>query len=172
MTRCVWTIAALAAVTVACGGGSATSPTSPGGAPAVPTVGPCTDAQNCPPGSNIGMFFRVNASEGNNGPGTFSLTFFGQTFTGSGQKDINFAGLTAGDYEVTGQVQSMRLIIHIIRQASNVPGGVTPGSVQAIEGPVQEVQDCGLSYFIQSGAPKPQAYRFKFTVTAARGNNC
>lgn len=147
---------------VGCGGKNSDSPTGPTGVAASgPTLGSCTQNSGCPLSSTIGIFFQFMSNPADQ---AFSFTFAGQSFTGSGAKNFEFVGLSSGDYEVSGQMQPQRLTILVSRHGAYVDGGVRPGSVQSLEGPLANLRACGVEYGISGNATSPQNFKFKFTV--------
>lgn len=141
-----------------CGGG----PSGPSGTSGTPTLGSCTDNMNCPKLSGqIGIFFKffTNDSE------PYSFTFAGQSFSGTGTRDFQFLSVSGGDYEVSGQMQSrQRFTVLLAHAASSTDGGVRPGSVQHLEGPLALLRPCGVEYQVSPNATLPQTFKFKFTV--------
>jgi hypothetical protein len=160
----------LTALTSGCnkdGGGS--TPTGP--TAAVPTIeSSCTDLTKsgtaaCPAVSSLGIGIRVTALDGPTSI-PFTYTFAGLTISGTGTREAEVIGLTAGDYEVSGQLQQ-QLIFNIVPiQMTGVKGGFVPNSVQSLEGPVQQLTCQGVTYQIPAGGAKPQTFKFKITITS------
>jgi len=152
-------ISAFLLAAVACGSGTATSPTT---ATPTPTLGSCTDNINCPKLSGaFGIFFQVFANDSE----SYSFTFAGQSVTSNGPRAFQFLGVSGGDYEVSGQIQSrQRFTILLAHAASDTDGGVRPDSVQNLEGPFALLRSCGVEYQAPQNAIMPQIFKFKFTV--------
>ena len=125
-------------------GGSPTSPSSSGGS-----------------GGSGSVTFLWSASTG--GAGSYSLTFNGQTYTGTGPYT---AALNPGTYEMSGTYTGGTLILSFLTGTS---GGVQSGSVRSLAGTVGVLQSCGVLY---SGSTQAQSFRVQFVVTSNPNTSC
>jgi hypothetical protein len=110
-----------------------------------------------------GIFVTVDARNditGGGAPGPFSYTFAGLTVSAAGQKDTQFVGLTAGDYELSGQM--MTEVLHL---GFNPSAGFAPRSMQVLEGPTPTPGCRGVSFRGPVGATG-QNIRIKVTVAS------
>jgi hypothetical protein len=167
----------LGVVALAMGCGSSGSSSNSGGPTGPTSSNPVIDPQcapsrsplNCAPVNSIGIVISDQAYNLPALDGPFSFTVAGLTIAGSGQQYTQIIGLSAGDYEVSGQLLTAGMNFLLIATPSNVPGGVVRGSVQNVEGPLSSsplsFPGCQIQYFNSTGTPVN--FRFRFTITGA-----
>ena len=97
------------------------------------------------------------------------MTFLDKTYTESGNAEHGFINMAPGDYQVSGQCPTFSFTVALGRQAQGF-GGVLPGSVRSLEGPVSRSlgsPECSVSYFVPFGAPTPNTFKVQFTIIAS-----
>lgn len=164
-----------AAVLAACGGGSGGSngsssgnnPTGPSGRPSDPlALNPCTSSQTCGALNSIGIWINIR-NGGESDP--WSFTFGDFTKTGSDNAEYGFMNVAPGEHQVSGQFSTgAGFNIRFGRNASTVPGGITPSSLQSLEGPLVQLSNttgqCTVQYARSDATTK--TFRVMFTVNA------
>lgn len=157
------------ALAVACsGGGGSDSPTSPssGGSREPLAPNPCTSSQTCRDLNSIGIWINIR-NGGESDP--WSFTFGDFTKTGSGNAEYGFMNVAPGEHQVSGQFSTgASFDIRFGRNASTVPGGITPSSLQSLEGPLVQLSNttgqCTVRYARLDATTK--TFRVTFTVNA------
>ena len=175
-------LVSIAVLIAACGGGSGSSPTGPsggsgptggsgprGGSSAPLALNPCTSPQTCGPLNSIGIWISIrNGGESD----LWSFTFGDFTKTGSVNAEYGFMNVAPGEHQVVGQFSTgASFNIVLGRNSSTVPGGITPNSLQSLEGPLVQLSNtvpCTVQY-ARPGAGRSTlavTFRVKFTVNA------
>ena len=173
---CGFSAVLLAAVLAACGGGSGGSngsssgnnPTGPSGRPGEPlALNPCTSAQTCGDLNSIGIWISIR-NGGESDP--WSFTFGEFTKTGSGNAEYGFMNVSPGEHQVSGQFSTRASFdIGFGRNRSTVPGGITPSSLQSLEGPLVRLSNTGPPCTVQYARSDAtvKTFRVTFTVNSA-----
>lgn len=162
----------IAALIAACGGDSGSNPTGPSGAPSEPLAqNPCTSPQTCGALNSIGIWIIIR-NGGESDP--WSFTFGDFIKTGSGNAEYGFMNVAPGDHQVSGQFSTRASFdIRFGRNRSTVQGGITPGSLQSLEGPLVQLSNtagqCNVQYAKSDATTK--TFRVTFTVNASSSQN-
>lgn len=183
------TTAITIAITVAAckkGGGESNTPTGPTAtSPTVDSTCPPSSSPqtNCGAVNSLGVTMQMIGTDLSAGPpgvpGPFNVTIAGITLTGTGSQYVRIIGLSPGVIEVSGQLATHNTNVNVLTNPANVPGGPVRGSIENVEGPVQNVSGCGIQYFRPtSTSVMPFRFRFRLTdanqpqndPTACRGN--
>ena len=169
----------LAAALAACQGGgpsgsngssSGNNPTGPSGRPSEPlALNPCTSSQTCGDLNSIGIWITIR-NGGDGRPESWSFTFGDFTKTGSGNAEYGFMNVPPGEHQVSGQFStSASFDIGFGRNRSTVPGGITPSSLQSLEGPLVQLSNTGAPCTVQYARSDAtvKTFRVTFTVNSA-----
>lgn len=162
----------VALLAAACGGGgegnggdSGSNPTGPSRAPSEPlALNPCTSSQTCGDLNSIGIWIIIR-NGGESDP--WSLTFGDFTKTGSANAEYGFMNVAPGEHQVSGQFSTRASFdIRFGRNRATVPGGITPSSLQSLEGPLVQISNttgqCTVQYARSDATTK--TFRVTFTV--------
>ena len=143
---------------VSCGGGSS-SPTAPSG---TANLGTCTDL-NC---NSTGVTIQLNALfQNGGGDGSWTYTFGSRTVSGTGKKLTQFVGLSAGDFEISGQFTGDSLRVEL--GSTGQDSLKWRGPIQLLEGPNPAIDCLGVVY---SGSSTRTAVPFKFKLSLVKGS--
>ena len=164
--RSLVTVCVVSLSTLACGGGSSGSPTGPAGPSQPLALNPCTSSQTCGDLNSIGIWISIR-NGGESEP--WSVTFEGFTKTGSGNAEYGFINVAPGEHQVSGQFSTRASFdVRFGRNRSTVPGGITPSSLQSLDGPVTQLSNtadqCLVSYARADTTTK--TFRVTFTVNS------
>jgi len=164
-------VVSISVLIAACGGASGSSPSGPSGGSSAPlALNPCTSPQTCGPVNSIGIWISISNGGGSD---PWSFTFGEFTKTGSVDAEYGFINVAPGEHQISGQYSTgARFDIRLGRNASTVPGGITPNSLQSLDGPLVQLSTtvpCTVQY-ARSGAGAV-TFRVRFTVNGDSSQN-
>lgn len=99
--------------------------------------------------------------------GPSSLQFQNQTYILS--TGYTVPNLAPGTYEMSGTIGTSAAVLFSNGSGFLGTGGVVPGSIENLSGPFPTISACSAIYV---NAGSPQAFRFRFTVTASTSAAC
>ena len=132
-------------------------------------MNPCTSPQTCAPINSIGIWISIR-NGGESDP--WSFTFGDFTKTGSVNAEHGFMNVAPGEHQISGQFSTgAGFNIMLGRNSSTVPGGITPSSLQSLEGPLVQLSTsipCTVQYARPGAGASTLAvtFRVKFIVNA------
>ena len=158
-------VVALALLTGTCGGDSgASNPAGPsGGPPQSLAANPCLSSQTCGDLNSIGIWISIR-NGGESDP--WSFTFGDFTRTGTGNAEYGFTNVAPGQHQVSGQFSTgASFNIRFGRNQSTVPGGITPSSLQSLEGPLERLSNTPGQCTVQYAGSNATTTTFRVTFT-------
>jgi hypothetical protein len=120
---------------------------------------------SCTPGAQTLECLGVAVTVVADGPVTIGLQGGTPSTLQSGV--VNYVGLAASTYVISGTMSGRNASFTISRMTSTVAGGPVPASIQSLKGPGASVSTdgaCVVKYAATDSSPPPQDFRFQFTI--------